>query len=156
MYAKDVMVKPAQSVDENCSLEAAAQTMLQRHIGCLPVTNALGQLVGIVTDSDFNEKEMGIPFSLYRHPQIFAQWMAKEGIEKMYADARKRAVRDVMTAAVSTVAASDPIERVLDRMLKTGHRRLPVMADGVMVGIISRHDMLKLMMQEHHKLAHAG
>lgn len=156
MYAKDIMVKPAQTVDEDSSLEAAAQTMLQRHIGCLPVTNALGQLVGIVTDSDFNEKEMGVPFSLYRHPQIFGQWVAKDGIEKMYAEARKRKVKEVMTTAVSTVSAADPIERVLERMLKTGHRRLPVMADGGLVGLISRHDMLKLMVQEHHKLAHAG
>lgn len=147
MLAKDIMTKPVHTVDENCSLEAAAQTMLLSHIGCLPVTNNLGQLVGIVTISDFNEKERGIPFSVYRHPQWFEQWAAKEGVQKMYAEARVRKVTEIMSAAVSTVQATDPLERVLDRMLKTGHRRLPAMADGVLVGIVSRHDLLKLMLK---------
>jgi len=145
MLAKDIMIKPVHTVDENCSLETAAQTMLLSHIGCLPVTNRLGQLVGIVTDSDFNEKERGVPFSVYRHPQWFEQWVSKEGVGKMYAEARVRKVNEIMSSAVSTVLATDTLERVVDRMLKTGHRRLPVMSEGTLVGIVSRHDLLKLM-----------
>lgn len=147
MLAKDIMIKPVHTVDENSSLETAAQTMLLSHIGFLPVTNRLGQLVGIVTDSDFNDKERGVPFSLYRHPQYFAQWMSQDGIEKMYADARTRKVREIMSTAVSSVLATDTLERVLDRILKTGHRRLPVMSEGTLVGIVSRHDLLKLMVK---------
>lgn len=147
MLAKDIMTKPVHTVEEGCSLEAAAQTMLLTHIGCLPVTDRLGHLLGIVTDSDFNEKEMGVPFALYRHPQIFGQWVSKDGIEKMYADARTRKVNEVMSTTVSTVQATDSLEKVVDRMLKTGHRRMPVMSEGTLVGIVSRHDLLKVMLK---------
>lgn len=147
MLAKDIMTKPVHTVDENSSLETAAQTMLLSHIGCLPVTNRLGQLVGIVTDSDFNEKERGVPFAVYRHPQWFEQWVTKTGVDKMYAEAEVRIVKEIMSTAVSTVLATDTLERVVDRMLKTGHRRLPVMSEGTLVGIVSRHDLLKLMVK---------
>jgi len=141
------MTTPVHAVEESCSLEEAARKMLAHKIGCLPVVNREGQLTGILTESDFAAKEKGVPFSLYRFPQLFGEWMPKQGVESMYAAARQRAVREVMSRRVAMVEADDDLETVLKKMLRTGYHRLPVVCEGVPVGIVARHDLLRLMVQ---------
>ncbi len=147
MKASEIMATPVHVVDESCSLEEAARKMLTYKIGCLPVVNADGQLTGIVTESDFAAKEKGVPFSLYRFPQVFGEWMPKQGVENMYAAARSRTVGEVMTRHVVILDADDGLEAVLEKMLRTGYHRLPVTSGGVPIGIVARHDLLRLMVR---------
>jgi len=137
MKARDIMTQPVHVVNENCTLEEAAQTMLARKIGCLPVTNAEGHicLTGILTESDFAAKEKGIPFSIYRFPQVFGEWMPKKGVEKMYQAARLRRVSEFMMRNVAHVDVADDIEIAIARMQETGFHRLPVVADQIPVGL---------------------
>jgi len=139
------MTKPVRAVVENCSLAEAAQAMLANNIGCLLVTDDHGKLAGIVTESDFAAKEKGIPFSLYRFPQILGQWMPPESVERMYAAARTRPVSEIMSRAVTSVSEDDSIDTVIRTMLRTGFHRIPVVANGIPAGMITRHDLLKLM-----------
>jgi len=149
MRAHEIMTTPAVAVDRNQSLEQAVQTMLLLHVGCLPVTGAKGELVGIVTEFDFNEKDKGLPFSLYRHPQVFSRWIGRDTIDKMYGEGRARQVKDIMTVHVETLAHDDSLEVVLERMLQTGCHYMPVLSkDGKPTGVISRHDLLKVMIKE--------
>ncbi|MBX9603568.1 MAG: CBS domain-containing protein [Bryobacteraceae bacterium] len=145
MKARDIMTHPVRTVGEDCTLEDAARCMLAHNIGCLPVTNSDGKLAGILTESDFAAKEKGIPFSLYRFPQVFGDWLPKQGVEKMYAAARSRQVSEFMSRAVACVDVEDGLEIVLTKMQKTGFHRLPVVSGGLPVGIIARHDLLRLM-----------
>lgn len=145
MKASEIMTQPVHTVRETSFLEESARLMLDRNIGCLPVIDAAGKLVGILTESDFAAKERGIPFSLYRFPQVFGEWMPKRGVEKMYAAARTRQVADFMSRNVVTVQVDADLETVLSTMQKTGFHRIPVVADGAPVGIIARHDLLRLM-----------
>jgi len=147
MKAGDIMTSPVETVREDCSLEDAARTTLDRGIGCLPVVDADGALAGVLTESDFAAKEKGIPFSLYRFPQVFGDWLPKQGVEKMYAAARSRVVRDFMSRRVETVNETDDLETVLTKMQRTGFHRLPVVSNGVPRGIITRHDLLRLMVR---------
>jgi CBS domain-containing protein len=145
MKARDITTHPARTVREDCTLESAARTMLAHNIGCLPVTDGAGKLVGILTESDFAGKEKGVPFSLFRFPQVFGDWLPNQGVEKMYAAARSRRVGEFMSRAVATVDIADDIEAVIAKMQKTGFHRLPVVVDGQPDGIIARHDLLRLM-----------
>lgn len=144
MQARDIMTHPVRTVREDCTLEEAARCMLAYGIGCLPVTTPEGRLAGILTESDFAAKEKGIPFSLYRFPQVFGDWLPKQGVERMYAAARSRQVSEFMSRTVAFVDVTDDLETVIARMQKTGFHRLPVVADGLPAGIISRHDLLRL------------
>lgn len=145
MTASGIMTKPVHTVTEDCSLEEAAHLMLRRGIGCLPVTDADGKLTGILTESDFAAKEKGVPFSLYRFPQVFGDWMPERGVEAMYTAARKYKVGRFMSRAIAKVQADDSLETVLKTMLRTRFHRLPVVSGDVPVGIITRHDLLRLM-----------
>lgn len=148
MKARDIMTHPLRTVGEDCTLEEAARCMLAHNIGCLPVTNPEGKLAGILTESDFAAKQKGIPFSLYRFPQVFGDWLPKQGVEKMYAAARSRRVKEFMSRAVVCVDIADDVEVVIAKMLKTGFHRLPVVAEGLPVGVIARHDLLRLMLAD--------
>lgn len=151
MKARDVMCQPVLSVREDCTLEEAAKTMLARKIGCLPVVDAKGDLVGIVTESDFSAKAKGVPFSLYKFPQLFGEWMPDEGVEEMYQLARTKPVKESMSRSVATVAVDAELETVIRTMLKSGFHRLPVVEGGKPVGVIARHDLLRLMLEREPK-----
>lgn len=111
------------------------------------MVDSQGNLRGIVTESDFVAKEKGIPFSIYRFPQMFGEWMPQEHVDRMYQAARRRSVREIMSKDVITVTESDTIETVLDKMLKGGLHRLPVVRARKPVGIVTRHDLLRLMLK---------
>lgn len=146
MKVRDIMRTPAITISENCSLEEAARTMVARHIGCLPVVNGRGEICGVVTESDFAAKKKGIPFSLYRFPQLFGEWMPKEGVERMYEEARNRVVGEIMSRSVVSASEDDTLEVLLERMLSSGFHRLPVLRGKIPVGIVARHDLLRLLL----------
>ena len=148
MFVRQIMVSPVVTVDEDCSLEEAAKIMLAQNVGGLVVVDASGDLCGIVTESDFVAKEKGIPFSIYRFPQMFGEWMPHEHVERIYDAARRRAVSEVMSHSVVTVTEVDTIETVLEKMLTGGLHRLPVVRGRKPVGIVTRHDLLRLMLRQ--------
>jgi CBS domain-containing protein len=121
--------------------------MLEHDVGGLPVVDDCGQLCGIVTESDFFAKEKGIPFSIYRFPQMFGEWMPHEHVERIYESARHRVVREIMSRDVITVTEVDTLETVLEKMLQAGLHRLPVVRDRKPVGMVTRHDLLRLMIR---------
>ena len=147
MFVRQIMCTPVITVDEDCSLEEAANIMLDRNIGGLPVVDDRGELSGIVTESDFVAKGKGVPFTIYRFPQIFGEWMPHEHVERLYQAARRRKVHEVMSRNVITVTEVDAVETVLEKMLKCGLHRLPVVRDRKPVGIVTRRDVLRLMLE---------
>ncbi|MGE5324156.1 MAG: CBS domain-containing protein, partial [Actinomycetota bacterium] len=97
------MTTPVITAAEDCTLEKAAEIMVARRIGCLPVVNRSGEMTGIVTESDFSAKEKGIPFSLCRFPQVLGEWLPQDGVERIYARARLTPVSEIMQHDVVTV-----------------------------------------------------
>ena len=148
MKVVEIMTSPVITAPEDCSLEEAARMMLDHRIGCLPVVNRQGEMVGILTESDFTAKEKGVPFSLYRSPQVFGAWMAKQHVERMYEGARNLNVSEVMSRDVVHLNEGDAVEVLLATMLRSGFHRLPVLRDRIPVGIIARHDLLRLMCRQ--------
>ena len=145
MRASEIMAGPVVAVREHCSLQEAARLMFERNIGCLIVENERGEACGIVTESDFSAKEKAIPFSVSRFPQVLGQWMPENDVERVYAQARRAAVRDIMSRDLVTLTEDDTLETVLERMLKSGFHRLPILRGRKAVGIVDRHDLLKLL-----------
>ena len=146
MKVSDIMSAPAVTATEDATLEQVAGVMLDRNIGAVPVLDAAGKLSGIITQSDFSAKSRPVPFSLLRLPSLFGHWL-QPAIERVYEEARNVRARDVMTRRVTTVREDDSIEEAIRRMCESNVHRLPVVRDGVPVGIVSRQDLLRLMMR---------
>lgn len=148
MQIKEFMSQPVTVVREETTLEEIARTLLMQNIGCVPVLDARGKISGIITESDFTAKEKGIPFSTFRAPQLFGQWLDKGTVERIYEQARTMTAKEIMTHPAITVTEDQPVETALALLLKHDVNRLPVVRDGVPVGIVSRHDLLRLMVRK--------
>jgi CBS domain-containing protein len=71
-------------------------------------------------------------------------FIPREGIEKLYEQARGNPVTDIMSRTVVTVTEEDSVEKVLELMLYRDLNRIPVVRDEVPIGIIARYDLLKM------------
>lgn len=145
MTARDIMTQPVITAQEDATLEHIARTMMEHRIGSVPIVDPAGRLCGIVTESDFTEKQRCVPFSMIRAPQVFGQWFSAECVEKAYVAARRIAARDVMTRQVATLGEDASIHEIMNQMIRHDVNRIPIVRDGRPVGIVARHDLLKVM-----------
>ena len=148
MKVSEIMSSPVLTIKGDETLEQAAKMMLENAKGGLPVLDDGGELIGIVTESDFSAKEHAIPFSRVYAPQLFGEWMSKEGVEKAYKAARNITVDKIMSAPVVTIGPESTVADAVKKMLEHHIHRVVVEDDGSVVGIVSRHDLLKLVVRE--------
>lgn len=145
MKVRDVMTRCAISVPADASVLQAGELMVRHDISGLPVTDANGHLVGIVTERDFL-RPAGTS-TVFRRPRwlqlITGQSMPPAEPERL----RERRIADVMTREPATVGEDTALEEVVRIMDSRRIKRLPVLRDGQLVGIISRGDLLRALVQ---------
>jgi CBS-domain-containing membrane protein len=141
MKAMDVMTRQVISVGPETSILEVARLMLQHRISGLPVVDATGNLVGIVTEGDFLRRtEIG---TQRRRPRWLEFIVGPGRLAGEYAHTSGRKVDEVMTTEVRTVAEDTPLEEVVHLMERYRIKRLPVLRERNLVGIISRANLLR-------------
>jgi len=140
MQVKDVMTRSVISVAASDQVLTAARLMLQNRVSGLPVVDAKGNLVGIVTEGDFLRRgELG---TQRRRPKWLEFLVGPGKLAGEYVQASGRKVEEVMTPDPYSVKEDDSLEAIVDVMERRRIKRLPVMRDGKMVGIVSRANLL--------------
>jgi CBS domain-containing protein len=140
MKAKDVMTEHVITVAPDASIVEALQLMLQNRISGLPVVDKSRNLVGIVTEGDFlRRSETGTE---RRRPRWVEFILGPGTIAKDYVHSHARRIDEVMTANVETVVEDAGLEDVVTLMEKRRVKRVPVMRETKLVGIISRANLL--------------
>jgi CBS domain-containing protein len=140
MNVSDVMTPNVLSVPPEATVVVAAQLMLQKQISGVPVIDDQGSLVGIVTEGDFlrrAETDTG-----RRRPRWLEFLMGAGRLADEYVRISGRKVRDVMTGKVQTVPPDAPLERVVWLMERHNIKRVPVVDNGKLVGIVTRANLL--------------
>jgi CBS domain-containing protein len=140
MKAGDVMTRTVTTVQPTNSVAEALRRMLDGHISGLPVVDAKGHLVGIVTEGDFLRR---VETGTDRKPRgWFAFLRDPDADVEDYILSHARKVGDVMTREVRTVTEATPLEEVVALMEKHGVKRAPVVHGPHLIGLISRADIL--------------
>jgi CBS domain-containing protein len=140
MQVRDVMTCSVISVAVGQTVLEAVRTMLQNRISGLPVVDAQGNLVGMVTEGDFLRRgEIGTE---RRRPKWFEFLLGPGRLANEYVHASGRKVEDVMTGDAVTVTEDDSLETVVELMERRRIKRLPVLRNGKMVGIVSRANLM--------------
>jgi len=140
MQVRDVMTPNVISVKADESILRAARLMLQNRISGLPVVDANGALVGVVTEGDFLRRgELG---TSRRRPKWIEFLVGPGRLASEYVHQSGRKVAEVMTPNPLTVGEDDSLETVVQLMERRRIKRLPVMRGGRMVGIISRANLM--------------
>lgn len=120
MKVRDIMTKPAIHVSPTESVEVAARTLTQYNIGILPVCGADGKVCGLVTDRD-----------------LVTRCMASGRA------ASQTTVREVMTGQVTSVQPDMDCGVAAHLMGRQQIRRLPVVENGKLCGMVSLGDLAK-------------
>ncbi len=150
MLVKELMVSPVITVKSNNTLEHVAKIMIKNRIGCLPVVDNEGKMLGIITEAEFTAEKSTFPFSRVNAPKLFGKWMLKENIEDMYKSAKTMKAEEIMNTSYVYVDKDDSVFDLLNIMIDNNVFRMPVLKDGKPVGIITRHDLLKLIIDNNH------
>lgn len=140
MKAADIMTPNPVTVQPDTSITEAIRLMLQRKFSGLPVTNDKGVLVGILTEGDFLRRaETG---TQRKRPRWIEFFIGPGRLASEYAHSAGRTVHEVMTASVHTISDDAPLDQIVKIMERHQVKRLPVMRDGKLVGIVSRANLL--------------
>ena len=141
MKARDVMVSPVVTVKPSSSIQEVARIFLERRISGVPVVDGEGKLVGIVSEGDLlHRAEAGT-----ERPQSW--WLrivaANGTLATDYAKEHARRVADVMTREVVTAAPDTPLAEIAVMLEKHAIKRVPVVENGQLVGIVSRANLIQ-------------
>jgi CBS domain-containing protein len=144
MRAKDVMTVDVLLVLADADIFEAADLLLSARVSAMPVIDKDGKVVGIISEADLMQRaEIGTT------PQ--KSWLLRALADDVrlaadYVQTHSRRVSDVMTRDVITVGEDATLGEVASLMLKHGIKRLPVVEEGKVVGIVSRADLLQGLM----------
>jgi len=140
MKAADLMTSFVVTMRPDATIEYAAQLMLQYRISGLPVTDSDGAVLGIVTESDLLRRaETGTE---NRHARWASLLIAPGRLAQEYVRTHGRKVAEVMTERVFIVTPETPLADLV-ALMETKHvKRVPVVDQGRLVGIVSRADVM--------------
>jgi CBS domain-containing protein len=140
MQVKDVMTRNVISVGADEPILKAARLMLQNSISGLPVIDATGKLVGIVTEGDFLRR--GEIRTQRQRPKWLEFVVGPGRMAAEYVRTSGRKVDEVMTPDPLSITEDDSLEAVVEQMERHRVKRLPVIRGGHMVGIVSRANLM--------------
>jgi CBS domain-containing protein len=141
MRVRDLMTEAVLTVGPEAPIKDVARILVDNRISGLPVCDIEGHVLGVVSEGDILYKEhdplegrLGGPLG----------WLAdgppKSGLEKK---AKALTVRAAMTSPAVTIAPWEPAAEAARLMSERGVNRLPVVKDGLLVGIVTRADLVR-------------
>lgn len=141
MRASDVMCQSVVTVTPETAITDAVRIMLDRRISGLPVIDDAGAPVGMVTEGDLLRRvELGTD----RRFPGWRSWLVSSGREALeYARSHARRVSEIMTAPVTSVSLDTELTEIVALMESRRIKRIPVLEDGRVVGIVTRADLLR-------------
>jgi CBS domain-containing protein len=141
MRAHQIMTRPVITVTPETTIAEAANIMLQRHVSGLPVIDAAGKLLGIVSEGDFiRRSEIGTQRKRGRWLK-FILGPSKSATDFVHEHGRK--VAEIMTPEPLTITEDTPLEEIVALMEKNNVKRLPVTREDQVVGIVSRANLVQ-------------
>jgi len=142
MRAHQIMTRPVFTARPDTTMVEAANLMLQKHVSGLPVVDAGGKLVGMLSEGDFvRRSEIGTQ----RKRGRFLKFILGPGkAASDFVQEHGRTVSDIMTSEpLVMVSEETPLERIVELMERNSIKRVPVMRDDKVVGIVSRSNLLQ-------------
>ncbi len=141
MHASQVMTRSVITVPADATVYAAADILLGSRISAAPVVDADGRMIGIVSEADLMYRpETGtVPTKSW-----LQRLLADDArLARDYVRSHSHHVVDVMTRKVVTAEERTPLEDIAALIQRHGVKRLPIVRDGKVVGIVSRANLLQ-------------
>ena len=141
MKARDVMTRGVVSVTPDCTIKELAKRMQQYRISGLPVINAGGALVGMVTEADCQRR---VETGTEKKRSVWRSFLASsETLADEYIHSHGRKVGEVMTTNPIIVGEETELDEIIHLMEKHQIKRVPVVKGREVVGIVSRANLVQ-------------
>ena len=141
MHAIDVMTSEVISVDENATVPAVAKLLAERGISAVPVVDKDNRVIGMVSEGDLlHRAETGTE----RRRSWWLEMMASTNkLAGDYIKSHSGRVKDVMTRNVLSVTETTSVSDIAVLLETNRIKRVPVVRDGKLVGIVSRANLVR-------------
>ncbi|APO78779.1 CBS/BON domain-containing protein (plasmid) [Rhizobium etli 8C-3] len=146
MRVSTIMTSAVITIQSTATVAEAANLMLANRISGLPIVEPQGMLVGLISESDLLRRS---ELDTERQRSWWLSLLASPGkVAEEYVRAHGRKVKEVMSAPVMTVSPYATLGEAADLMERSKVKRLPVVTNGRLVGIVTRSDFLKPLVRE--------
>jgi CBS domain-containing protein len=141
MQVADVMTRKVETVSPSTPVKDIVAKLIEHRISAVPVVDDQELLVGIVSEADLlHRKEVGTDI---RRPWWLDLFSDPDARAEAFLKAHGRTAEEVMTRSLEVVDENTPLD-VAARLMDERHvRRLPVMREGRVVGIVARADLIR-------------
>jgi CBS-domain-containing membrane protein len=150
MKAADIMVSNVITVTPEQSVQDVAEILIERRISGVPVLDAAGDLVGIVSEGDLMRR--GDAGTEHRRSWWLKLLMGREGLAGEYIKEHATKVKDVMTRSVITAAPETSISEIAELLERNRIKRVPIVKDRKIIGIVSRANLLQALAGMRHQI----
>lgn len=141
MKAMDVMTTDVVTIGPEARIEDIARRLIENRISAMPVVDGAGKLLGLVSEGDLMRRP---ETQTERHPSWWLAVLAgPEERTRDYVKSHGLHAKDVMTHPVITVTEDTAVEEVASLLEKHRIKRVPVLKNGKIVGIVSRANLLQ-------------
>jgi CBS domain-containing protein len=145
LQARDIMTREVATVTASTSVHDIAELMTRKHISGVPVVDDGNNIIGIVTEADLlhrvetnTEKKSNWWLTLFSDSEALAREFSK---------AHGRTAGDIMTRKVVAVPENAPLDVIANAFDSHRIKRVPVTRDSVLVGIVSRGDIVRALLR---------
>jgi CBS domain-containing protein len=119
MIASDIMTRKVATIRPEASAQEAAQLLDEKRISGAPVVDADSKIIGIITEADIISK------------------VNRDGLR----------VADIMSHNVIAIGEETPVSEIAALLTERKIKRVPVVCEGKLVGIVSRADIVHAVAQ---------
>ncbi len=144
MKAQDIMTRDVATVSPDTPVRDIAALMMEKHISGAPVLTD-GRIVGMISESDLlHRAEVGTE---RKHKWWFRIFADSDALAREYAKAHGLKAHDIMSRYVVSVRDDAELRDVADILDSRRIKRVPVVREGRLVGIITRGDLVRALSQ---------
>ena len=118
-YAKDIMTKEVSTVRQDAKITDVIRLLAQKRITGVPVVSDDMRLLGVVTEKDI--------LRTLRYDQ----------------NIKGKTAADLMTSEIISFDENDSLMEVFENLVENDFRRVPILSEGILVGIVSRRDIIE-------------
>lgn len=141
MQAQDVMTKNVITAAADTTVEEVTVLMMDNHISAIPIVDGAGSIVGIVSEGDLMRR-------VEKPGKVQKSWWlslfsGSDNTAEDFIAMRGRHAGDIMSRKVEVVAANTPVSDIARLLEKKRIKRVPVVTDGQLIGIVSRANLLQ-------------
>ena len=141
MKASEVMATNVVTAHPHTTVKEIAELMVKHRISGVPVVDAGGKLVGILSETDLlHRAETGTE---KRRKWWLGAFVDSDRLAREYAASHAHKAADIMTTTVITVDANTDLGDVADLLERKSLKRVPVLRDGKLIGMITRGDLVR-------------